>query len=292
MSNDNTYREGVPCWVDVLSPDPEAAVAFYGPLLGWTFDPPTAMPDGLAGTYRTARIAGRLVAGIGQAPAGLPSAIWTTYVAVDAIDAAVTPAVEGTEAADASLVDGLDAAVARAVAAGGHVVVGPTGHGDAGRVAVLTDPAGVGFGLWQAGSRRGAERVNEPGTWTMSSLHAPDGARASAFYGAVLGWSADPVPGAPIAFWRLDGYVGGVDGQPMPRDVVAVLAPIGPGDPTPPHWSIAIRVADVDATAQRAAGLGGTVLMPPTDAPGFRSAAIADPQGGVVALTEWRTMAG
>lgn len=269
MSNDNPYREGVPCWIDVLQPDPDAAVAFYGALLGWTFDPPTAMPDGLAGTYRTARLDGRLVAGIGQAPAGLPAAAWTTYVAVD----------------------DLDAAVARAVAAGGQAVVGPTAHGDAGRVAVLVDPAGVGFGLWQAAARVGAERVNEPGAWTMSSLHAPDGERASTFYGAVFGWATDAMPGVPIAFWRLAGHVGGVDGQAMPRDVVAVLAPIGPGEPTPPHWSVAIRVADVDATARRAAELGGTVLMPPTDTPGFRSAVVADPQGGVVALTEWRGVA-
>lgn len=267
MSNHNSYPEGVPCWIDVLSPDPQAAAAFYGPLLGWTFDPPVAMPDGLAGDYLVARRDGRAVAGIGQAPAGLPAATWTTYVAVD----------------------DLDAAVARAVGAGGSVVVGPTRDGDAGRVAVLTDPAGVGFGLRQAGTRSGAEAVNEPGAWTMSSLHATDGEQASTFYGAVLGWRADPVPGAPIAFWRLDGHVGGVEGQPMPRDVVAVLAPIGPGDPTPPHWSVAIRVADVDATTRRAAEVGGTVLMPPTDTPGFRSVAIADPHGGVIALTEWRS---
>ncbi len=267
MSSNNTYREGVPCWIDAFQPDPEAAARFYGPLLGWTFDAPVSMPEGMAGEYRTARCGGRLVAGIGQAPTGLPAAAWTTYVAVEEIDVAV----------------------ARAVDAGGAVVAGPTGHGDAGRVAVLTDPAGVGFGLWQAGTRPGAERVNEPGSWTMSSLHAPDGEQADAFYGAVLGWQADPVPGAPIAFWRLDGHVGGAPGQPMPRDVVAVLAPIGPGDPTPPHWSVAIRVADVDASAASAEHLGGSVLMPPTDTPGFRSAVIADPQGGVVALTAWRS---
>lgn len=270
MSSTNTSREGVPVWVDTLQPDPEAAVRFYGALLGWTFDPPVAMPDGLAGAYRTARRDGRLVAGVGQAPAGQSAAIWTSYVAVDEIDPVV----------------------ARAVTAGATVVAGPTPHGDAGRVAVLADPAGIGFGLWQAGSRRGAERVNEPESWTMSSLHAPVGEQASAFYGAVFGWRTDPVPGAPIVFWRLDGYVGGVPDQPMPRDVVAVLAPIGPGDPTPPHWSIAFRVADVDETARRAGALGGAVLMPPTDTPGFRSAVVADPQGGVVALTEWRAPTG
>ena len=44
-------------------------------------------------------------------------------------------------------------------------------------------------------------------------------------------------------------------------------------------------VADADATARQAAELGGTVLLAPTDTPGFRSAVIADPHGGVVAVT-------
>ena len=88
-----------------------------------------------------------------------------------------------------------------------------------------------------------------------------------------------------MRFWRLDGHVGGQAEQPMPRDVVAVLAPIGEGDPTPPHWSVALTVSNVDATARRASELGGTVLLAPSDTPGFRSAVIADPQGGVVAVT-------
>lgn len=152
-------------------------------------------------------------------------------------------------------------------------------------MAVLTDPVGVAFGIWQAGARRGAEQVNEPGSWTMSSLHTPAPGDSEAFYGRVFGWRLQTAPDAPMRFWRLDGHVGGQAEQPMPRDVVAVLAPIGEGDPTPPHWSVALTVRNVDATARRASELGGTVLLAPTDTPGFRTAVIADPQGGVVAVT-------
>jgi len=263
MSTITTYPAGVPCWIDTFQPDPEAAAQFYGPLLGWTFDEPAAMPSGLAGEYRTARSGGRLVAGIGQAPVEFPSAVWTTYIAVGDVDAAAE----------------------RAAAAGGGRIVGPTSHGDGGRMAVLTDPVGVAFGIWQAGARRGAEQVNEPGSWTMSSLHTPAPGDSEAFYGRVFGWRLETAADAPMRFWRLDGHVGGQAEQPMPRDVVAVLAPIGEGDPTPPHWSVALTVSNVDATARRASELGGTVLLAPTDTPGFRSAVIADPQGGVVALT-------
>jgi predicted enzyme related to lactoylglutathione lyase len=60
------------------------------------------------------------------------------------------------------------------------------------------------------------------------------------------------------------------------------MAPAGPG--VPPHWAVSLRVDDVDATAALAAELGGTIVVPPVDAAGNRSAAIADPQGGVIAL--------
>jgi len=263
MSMISNYPHGVPCWVDTFQPDPKAAVRFYGPLLGWTFDAPAAMPSGLAGEYLAARSGGRLVAGIGQAPAGFPSAVWTTYVAVEDVEETAT------------LVG----------AAGGGRIVGPTAHGSDGRMAVLTDPLGVAFGIWQAGARQGAERANEPGSWTMSTLHTPAPEVSATFYGETFGWRLKSVPDAPIAFWRLDGHLGGEPGQPMPRDVVAVLAPIGANDPTPPHWSVAVLVVDADATARTAAELGGTVLLAPTDTPGFRSAVIADPQGAVVAVT-------
>ena len=269
MRTTTSYPAGVPCWVDTLQPDPAAAAQFYGPLLDWTFDDPVAMPDGLTGEYRTARLNGRLVAGIGQAPAGFPSAVWTTYVAVDDVEKTAR----------------------RAAAAGGGSIVGPTTHGDEGRVAVLTDPVGVAFGIWQARARRGAEQVNETGTWTMSSLHTPARDASAAFYGQLFGWTLEPAPGAPMAFWRLDGHVGGKADQSMPRDVVAVLVAIGDGDPTPPHWSVALTVDDVDATARHACELGGTVLLAPTDPPGFRSAVIADPQRGVIALTAPTTTA-
>ena len=201
--------------------------------------------------------------GSGQAPAGFPSAVWTTYIAVDHVDETAR----------------------RAVAAGGGRIIKPTTHGDAGRVAVLTDPVGVAFGIWQARARSGAEQVNEPAARTMSSLHTPARDMSAAFYGQLFGWTLEPVPDAPMAFWRLDGHVRGEAGQPMSRDVVAVLAPIGDENPMSPHWSVALTVDDVDATTRHVSELGGAVLLAPTDTPGFRSAVIADPQAGVVAVT-------
>lgn len=240
---------GAPCWVDTLQPDPRAALRFYGPLLGWTFDEATVMPSGLPGEYYAARVAGRLVAGIGQAPPSSP-AVWAMYVRVEDVEQAV----------------------GRIREAGGAALAGPFDAGPDGRLAVVADATGAPFGLWEAGRRVGAELAGEPGTWAMSSLHSTDPYRAQSFYYAVFGWELDPVPGAPLARWRLAG------------EVVAVVTATD-GVAVPQHWSVNFAVRDADATAEHATALGGTVLMGPLDTPGLRSAVIADPQGGTIAVT-------
>jgi hypothetical protein len=221
-------------------------MAFYGPLLGWTFDDATSVPGG---DFHPARVDGRLVSGIGSAP---PSshAFWSTYVRVDDL--------EGT--------------VARAEEAGGVRLAGPVDAGADGRMAVLADATGVPFALWHAGRRRGAELVGEPGAWAMSALHTTDVERARAFYGAVFGWELEPVQGAPFSQWRLGDEVVGV--------VTAT-----DGAAVPPHWAVNFAVRDADALAEQAAALGGTVLTAPFDTPGLRNAVVADPQGGVIAVS-------
>jgi predicted enzyme related to lactoylglutathione lyase len=249
MSKQDDYPAGVPCWVDTFQPDPRAALRFYGPLFGWNFDEAAAMPTGLEGDYFAARVAGRLVTGIGQAPPSSPP-VWSTYVRVD----------------------DLEQTLARAEEAGGARLAGPLDAGADGRLAVLGDATGVPFCLWQARRRAGAELVNEPNAWAMSSLHSTDPERAQAFYGAVFGWELEPVPGAPFSQWRLSDQV------------VAVITTTD-GVTVPPHWSVNFAVSDADAIAEHAAALGGSVLMAPMDTPGFRSAVIADPQGGVIAIS-------
>ena len=127
-------------------------------------------------------------------------------------------------------VDSAGAAAERARAAGGAVLDGPIDADPAGRFAVLADPLGAVFCAWEADIREGAELINEPGAWAMSALQTPDPERAAAFYGELFGWQAEPW--GPVHLLRLPGYVGGTEEQPVPRDVVAVMAPLGdPGRP-------------------------------------------------------------
>ena len=64
------------------------------------------------------------------------------------------------------------------------------------------------------------------------------------------------------------------------EDVVATLNPIADDQPdVPAHWSVTFAVDDADATAERAAELGGQVVVAPFDAPWVRMTVITDPQG-------------
>ncbi len=173
------------------------------------------------------------------------------------------------------------AAAARATAAGGIVLDGPIDASPAGRFTVLADPAGARFSVWEAEIREGAEIVNEPGAWAMSALQTADPARAADFYRAMFGWQAEPF--GPVQLLRLPGYVGGTPDQPVPRDVVAVMAPLGVGAA---RWDVDFWVHDTEATAARAAELGGRVLVAPHDRPPFRSAVLADPEGAAFSISQ------
>jgi predicted enzyme related to lactoylglutathione lyase len=242
-----SYEPGVPSWVDIGVPDPQAAADFYGGLFGW--EAPEGPPE--TGGYRVAMVRDHAVAGIGtQQNPGHP--VWATYVAVTSADDAVE----------------------KVVAAGGQVLAPAMDVLDVGRMAVFSDPQGAVFSVWQAGTHPGAQLVNEPGTWSWSELLTTDVEAAKSFYGAVFGWTANTAGAGPTGEyteWQVNGRsVGGMMQKPpmMPAEV-------------PPHWAVYFAVADADAAAARVKELGGTVMLPPTDIEPGRFAAVADPFGGV-----------
>lgn len=262
MSRREHYPAGVPCFVETLTPDLDAALRFYEGVFGWSFAGPGPMPGDPPGAYFVARVDGDDVAGVGSLPAGA-SVGWSTHVAVP----------------------NADDTAARAVDAGGTVLVEPFDVPPAGRLAVIADPAGAGFCAWEAGARAGARRVNEPSAWAMSLLRTPDPAGAEAFYGELFGWRAEPFgpDGAGVWLWRLPGYVGGEPAQPVPRDVVAAMM----ADATQPSaWCVDFWVADADAAAAPAAALGGQVVVEPfVDTP-FRRAVLAAPDGTTFTVSQ------
>jgi predicted enzyme related to lactoylglutathione lyase len=271
MSERDGYQAGVPCWVDILQPDLEAAKRFYAGLFGWDFEGPVEMPGVPQGEYYVARLKGSDVAGIGSQPPEDPSPVaWNTYVWVESTDDAVTEVKN----------------------AGGAVAVDPFDVLPAGRMAVVADPAGAIFSVWEARERKGAQRVNEPGAWSMSSLNTRDPEGAKAFYGAAFGWETETfdLGDAEITMFVLPGYVGGEPEQPVRRDVVATMAPMGDRypDSVPPHWSVDFWVDDLDAAVEEARTAGGKVVAPPYEIPNtaLRQAVLADPQGATFSVTK------
>ena len=158
----------------------------------------------------------------------------------------------------------------------------------AGRTAVVADPDGAAFCLWEAGERHGAQLVNEPSAWSMSALSSRDAERARAFYGALFGWTTEALEmgGGEVTMWRLPGYVGGEPEQPVSREVVATMTTADEG--TPPHWSADFWIADIDDAAAMMPQLGGKLVQEPYDVPGtpLRQAVLADSAGTVFSATQ------
>ncbi len=155
-------------------------------------------------------------------------------------------------------------------------------------MAVLEDPAGAVVCVWEAADREGAELINMPSAWAMSLLETADPDASCAFYGAMFGWRAEPVaPGAPVALWRLPGYVGGEPEQPVPRDVVAAMRTRGGSEAaTDARWHVDFWVDDADGTAERSLALGGEVVAAPHEVPMFRQAVLADPLGATFSISQ------
>jgi len=264
------YMPGVPCWVDTSQPDPDAALDFYAGLFGWEFE--DAMPPDAPGKYYFARLRGRDVAAVGSQPeGGPPMAAWNTYIWVESADEASSKVTD----------------------AGGRVLTDPFDVMDAGRMAVFSDPEGAAFCVWQAKQHKGAQIVNEPGSLNFNGLNTRDAEGAKSFYGSVYGWKTLRLEGG-AEVWRLPGYGDFLERSDpgLPKrmaesgaqagfeDLVATINPIADDQPeVPAHWSVTFAVEDADATAKRAAELGGKVVVPPFDAPWVRITVIADPQG-------------
>ncbi len=243
------WPAGAPAWVDLVVPDLATARAFYAALLSWEYDE-TASAGGGA-TYLTATLGGLRVAGLGDvAPdAPAPPAAWTVHLATDDV-------VAGVEAAQA---------------AGGSVLVPPSRREEAGAFAVLADPTGAVFALWEPGTGTGMDLVDEPGAFAWAEVMSRDPERARAFYAALLGWTFTDMsaPGFTYATFEVDGApAGGLGALPddAPPDAAA-------------HWLVYLRVEDADAAVSTVRAHGGGVTREPWDSAFGRVALVTGPAG-------------
>jgi predicted enzyme related to lactoylglutathione lyase len=122
-----------------------------------------------------------------------------------------------------------------------------------------------------------------PGTFCNVDLVTPDREGSKAFYGGLLGWTAEDLAHGYTAF-RRDGAVvaGAIELSPEALEAGA-----------PPAWTTYVATDDLDASIARVGELGGSLMGDPFTIPGAgRGVAFADPQGAVLLLWEADGFAG
>lgn len=243
------FKDGLPSWADLASPDPDESASFYGELLGVE----TTEADEEMGGYRMFLQRDRQVAGLMQTQENQPPS-WTTYINVSDADE-VTDKVKD---------------------AGGDVMVEPMDIRQYGRLAVYSDPTGAVFGIWQPGENKGAGIVSEPGSVAWHQVNTRDPEKALEFYSEVFGWDSDKVDTGGADYWQLtkdDTNVGGLFkmGDDFPDDV-------------PAHWIVYFAVEDADAATEKAREKGASVRAEPFDNEAGRFAVLQDPHGAAFAL--------
>jgi uncharacterized protein len=259
MATYDTHKPGTFCWIELMTTSSEAAKKFYGEILGWTFED-NPMPEGM-GVYTMAKVNGKDAAGIfqmGKEMQGMPPN-WGSYIAVE----------------DA------DAMTKKATANGAKVMKEPFDVMDVGRMAVLQDPSGAVFSVWQAKKHHGVGAKGEVGSLCWSELYTTNVDAAGKFYANTFGWKTEAMDMGPMGTYTLfqdpvkgkEGNIGGM--MNMPPNMKGV----------PSNWLAYFAVADVDASTKKATDLGGKVLMQPMDIPNIgRFSIIQDPQGAALAL--------
>ena len=244
MTQVSAYEPGSFCWTDLGSMDWKAAKKFYTSLFGWTTK---EIPMGEnAPPYVMFQKNGQDICAVYQGDPGMP-AFWLTYIAVK----------------------NADESAKKAKQLGATVHKDPFDVLDVGRMAVLGDPQGAGFAIWQEKRNPNAPLPEGTGTRGWSELHTTDTKSAQSFYTSLFGWKPKVSP-EYTEFNVGSRAVGG-------------MMNVHEGEP--PNWLNYFMVDDVDATVKKAKSLGAGRCLDPMDIENVgRFSVISDPEGAFFAV--------
>jgi uncharacterized protein len=256
MSERSKYAPGTFSWTDLTTTDQDAAKQFYSQLFGWTA---IDNPIGEDMVYSMMQIDGKDVGAISPQPqqqrdAGVPP-VWNSYVTVESADAAAD----------------------RAQKLGATVHAPAFDVFDAGRMAVIQDPQGAFFEVWEPKQHIGASLVNAPGALTWNELASPDPEASAGFYSELFGWKIEPFEGMQMTYLGIqnsEGHGNGGIRSAMENE--------------PSYWLVYFGTDDPEASVASAGDLGATTLVPPTDIGVGKISVLQDPQGAVFALYSGR----
>jgi uncharacterized protein len=241
--------------MELATTDQPAAKKFYMDLFGWTVEDAPMGPDEF---YSMFKLGGESAAAAytlrkDQREQGVPPH-WMLYIATNNAD-------------DSAL---------RARELGATIIAEPFDVMDVGRMAVVQDPTGAMFCLWEPKKHSGITTKSEDGAFCWADLNTPDVARASEFYGKLFGWSLEKSEKDSSGYLHIkngDDYIGGIP-------------PAEHRDPNaPPHWLLYFETTNCDSSVDKAKKNGAKVYFGPVSMEGVgRFAVLADPQGAVFSV--------
>jgi uncharacterized protein len=246
-----TTSSGRFVWFEYVSRDAQKAQGFFGELFGWSTKS-VPMPDGPY--VMIAAADGRTIGGYFTAPDGMDRAGWLPYL----------------------LVPSAAEAAARIKSLGGSVMKEPFKVGDFATMAVVADPHGAGFAVWQPVK---PEPAPAPGVghFTWNELSSKDPAASVKFYAQIGGFTSKGMEMPGMGTYHL-----------LESDGQSRAGIMAPQMPEAPHaWLPYVQVANTDQTVERAGKLGATIVVPPTQIPNVgRFAIFLDPQGGATGVLQ------
>ncbi len=257
-------RHGDFIWYELMTTDADAAEAFYGGLLGWSFRPAAAAGGSsyrlISRQGRQGPEAGGLMELTANMRAGGARPIWAGYVGVDDVDE-----------------------TARLLTrTGGAILMDPTTIEGVGRMAFVRDPLGAPFYIMRGASQEESHAFaqDEPreGHCAWNELHSTDPGAALTFYRACFGWEVvDSMDMGSMGSYEM------LRNPPHESLLGAVMR--AREDGPPPIWHFYFRVPDIDAALHCIGAEGGTVRGAPQEIPGGEFALNAtDPQGAAFSL--------
>ncbi len=237
-------------WTDLSTFDREKTKEFYSTLFGWIFideqkqnkqDYSVAYKDGLA------------VAGVYTMPQkftdmGMPS-FWMSYVRVENIKEALDRATQ---------IKGI------------RIEIGITLFGS-GKMALVRDPSGAGFTLYEGKDLQGRQQKEHCFSWNVH--HVKDVSIIREFYEKVLGWEIQKTSEPTIyRVYNHGKYIADIEEQSE-----AVRGSFQ-------YWMPVISIVDIDITASQIENLGGNILVKLNK----NQYICSDPQGGSFIISNIR----
>ncbi|MGD9961073.1 VOC family protein [Nocardioides sp.] len=240
-----TFAPGAPCWIELFTPDTDAAASFYGALFGWDC---TAASEEYGG-YRNFLRDGAPIAGMMANDGSMGPNAWSVYLSSD----------------------DLGATLDKATSAGASVVAGPIEVTGLGHMAFVVDPAGAAVGVWQPLAHEGFATTGEDNSPAWFETLSKDYDAAVPFYRDVFSWDVHTM--SDTADFRYSTFGADENAKAGIMDASGFL-----GD-SPSRWQFYVAVADTDAVVAQAIAAGAALAQPVEDTPYGRLGALIDPAG-------------